>query len=112
MGLVKRKLEKMTRRGSWFPQTWVADQRDPATVIRRESVPAGLFGTRFSLMSLSSSTDDVNSIRSRSSMALNLPQVAEFLNDDDLAQVIDRAKKQTKEVEKLALAGGTDGLLA
>ena len=62
-------------------------------IVRILNFTKGLFGTRFSLMSLSSSTDDVNSIRSRSSMALNLPQVAEFLNDDDLAQVIDRAKK-------------------
>ena len=89
--------------------------RDPATVLRRESVPAGTVSTiytriqlrkywdlklwkvhfsmsRQSLGSLGSSTDELRSFSRRSSMAFHLPELADFLTEKDLSQIVDRAK--------------------
>ena len=57
---------------------------------------------RSSLTSIGSSSDDLRSISRRTSMALHLPEIAEFFNDDDLNQILDRAKNDaTKNKAKV-----------
>jgi len=83
------------RRGSWFPQQWVNDQRDPSTVMstikRRESTPAAYLSG--SLLSSDRKRQDSNQRRvSTQSLALHQPQVAQFFTEEDKEIVQKRSK--------------------